>query len=43
MTQSAPSQARPSQIAAMRRFNRFYSRTAGLLDETLTQSRFTLT
>lgn len=43
MTQFASSPAGPSQIAAIRRFNRFYSRTAGLLDEKLTQSRFTLT
>ena len=30
-------------IAEMRRFNRFYTRTIGLLDETLTASPFTLT
>ncbi|BCH25930.1 bifunctional helix-turn-helix transcriptional regulator/GNAT family N-acetyltransferase [Mesorhizobium sp. L-8-3] len=30
-------------IAEIRRFNRFYTRTVGLLDETLTQSAFTLT
>ena len=32
-----------SLIAEMRRFNRFYTRTIGLLDETLTSSAFTLT
>lgn len=30
-------------IAEIRRFNRFYTRTIGLLDETLTHSTFTLT
>lgn len=30
-------------IAEIRRFNRFYTRTVGLLEETLTQSAFTLT
>ena len=34
---------RASLIAEMRRFNRFYTRTIGLLDETLTSSAFTLT
>ena len=34
---------RASLIAEMRRFNRFYTRTVGLLDETLTSSAFTLT
>ena len=34
---------RASLIADMRRFNRFYTRTVGLLDETLTSSAFTLT
>ena len=33
----------PEQIADVRRFNRFYTRTAGLLNETLTRSDFTLT
>src|SRR3954470_19760765 len=32
-----------SLVAEMRRFNRFYTRTVGLLDETLTNSAFTLT
>ncbi len=31
-----------AQIAGVRRFNRFYTRTAGFLNETLTQSDFTL-
>jgi DNA-binding MarR family transcriptional regulator/GNAT superfamily N-acetyltransferase len=31
-----------AQIADIRRFNRFYTRTAGFLNETLTQSAFTL-
>jgi DNA-binding MarR family transcriptional regulator/predicted GNAT family acetyltransferase len=31
-----------AQIADVRRFNRFYTRTAGFLNETLTQSAFTL-
>jgi DNA-binding MarR family transcriptional regulator/GNAT superfamily N-acetyltransferase len=31
-----------AQVADMRRFNRFYTRTAGFLNETLTQSAFTL-
>ena len=30
------------QVAEVRRFNRFYTRTAGFLNETLTQSAFTL-
>ena len=30
-------------IAEMRRFNRFYTRTIGVLEETLTASPFTLT
>lgn len=34
---------RKALVAEMRRFNRFYTRTVGLLDETLTQSAFTLT
>lgn len=34
---------RSAVIAGMRRFNRFYTRQIGLLAETLTQSRFTLT
>ena len=34
---------RDSLVAEMRRFNRFYTRTIGLLDETLTNSAFTLT
>jgi DNA-binding MarR family transcriptional regulator/ribosomal protein S18 acetylase RimI-like enzyme len=31
-----------AQVADMRRFNRFYTRTAGFLNETLTRSDFTL-
>jgi DNA-binding MarR family transcriptional regulator/predicted GNAT family acetyltransferase len=31
-----------AQVADVRRFNRFYTRTAGFLNETLTQSAFTL-
>src|SRR6185312_16802170 len=31
-----------THVADVRRFNRFYTRTAGFLNETLTQSRFTL-
>ncbi|RUV07359.1 MarR family transcriptional regulator [Mesorhizobium sp. M7A.T.Ca.TU.009.01.3.1] len=34
---------RNALVADVRRFNRFYTRTVGLLDETLTQSAFTLT
>lgn len=34
---------RKALVAEIRRFNRFYTRTVGLLDETLTQSAFTLT
>lgn len=34
---------RNALVADIRRFNRFYTRTVGLLDETLTQSPFTLT
>ncbi|TIX23235.1 bifunctional helix-turn-helix transcriptional regulator/GNAT family N-acetyltransferase [Mesorhizobium sp.] len=34
---------RNALVADIRRFNRFYTRTVGLLDETLTQSAFTLT
>ncbi|MER9136309.1 bifunctional helix-turn-helix transcriptional regulator/GNAT family N-acetyltransferase [Mesorhizobium sp. M0830] len=34
---------RKALVADIRRFNRFYTRTVGLLDETLTQSAFTLT
>jgi len=34
---------RNAVVADIRRFNRFYTRTIGLLDETLTQSAFTLT
>jgi DNA-binding MarR family transcriptional regulator len=33
----------PEQVASVRRFNRFYTRTAGFLNETLTRSDFTLT
>jgi len=33
----------PEQVADVRRFNRFYTRTAGFLNETLTRSDFTLT
>jgi len=33
----------PEHIANIRRFNRFYSRTAGFLNETLTRSDFSLT
>lgn len=33
----------PTVIAEIRRFNRFYTRTIGLLEETLTRSEFTLT
>ncbi|MEO5758830.1 MAG: helix-turn-helix domain-containing GNAT family N-acetyltransferase [Mesorhizobium sp.] len=34
---------RSALVAEIRHFNRFYTRTVGLLDETLTQSAFTLT
>ncbi|WP_421913794.1 bifunctional helix-turn-helix transcriptional regulator/GNAT family N-acetyltransferase [Mesorhizobium sp.] len=34
---------RNALVADIRHFNRFYTRTVGLLDETLTQSAFTLT
>lgn len=34
---------RNALVAQIRHFNRFYTRTVGLLDETLTQSAFTLT
>ncbi|WP_026621217.1 DNA-binding MarR family transcriptional regulator/GNAT superfamily N-acetyltransferase (plasmid) [Ensifer sp. WSM1721] len=34
---------RSALIGEIRRFNRFYTRTIGLLDETLTESAFTLT
>ena len=34
---------RNALVAEIRHFNRFYTRTVGLLDETLTQSAFTLT
>ncbi|TPK43014.1 MULTISPECIES: bifunctional helix-turn-helix transcriptional regulator/GNAT family N-acetyltransferase [unclassified Mesorhizobium] len=34
---------RSALVADIRHFNRFYTRTVGLLDETLTQSPFTLT
>ena len=33
----------PEQVADVRRFNRFYTRTAGFLNETLIRSEFTLT
>jgi DNA-binding MarR family transcriptional regulator/GNAT superfamily N-acetyltransferase len=33
----------PDHVAEIRRFNRFYTRTAGFLNETLTRSDFTLT
>lgn len=35
--------AHAAAVAEIRRFNRFYTRTAGLLEETLTRSTFTLT
>lgn len=38
-----PSTVDESHVAAIRRFNRFYSRTIGFLEETLSASAFTLT
>jgi DNA-binding MarR family transcriptional regulator/GNAT superfamily N-acetyltransferase len=40
---SPTTEERLRQIDAVRRFNRFYTRAAGLLEETLTASDFTLT
>lgn len=38
-----PSELDPTHVEAIRRFNRFYSRTIGFLEETLSASAYTLT